>query len=122
MTDKGGNILSSEIVSDGESGKDLVLTIDIRLQMEIEKIVQEELKKNISYPRTDTLDSAFVVAMNPKTGEILALVGKNMTENQGFPRILPWNIYPAFEPGSVVKGATVLAGYQGGVLSLVSGN
>lgn len=118
MTDKGGNILSSEIVSDGESGKDLVLTIDIRLQMEIEKIVQEELKKNISYPRTDTLDSAFVVAMNPKTGEILALVGKKYDRKSGdFLEYSHGTFTQAFEPGSVVKGATVLAGYQGGVLS-----
>ncbi len=45
VTDKSGKVLSTEVVSDGQRGKDLVLTIDMDLQNQVEKIIEEELSK-----------------------------------------------------------------------------
>ncbi|MFC4802057.1 peptidoglycan D,D-transpeptidase FtsI family protein [Neobacillus sp. GCM10023253] len=116
VTDQNGNVVSTETVSEGKSGKDLVLTIDMQFQAEVEKIMQEELVSAIQKPHTDTLDTAFVVAMEPKTGRILAMSGKVYDRKSGqFTDFTPGTFTYAFEQGSVVKGATVLTGYQTGV-------
>ncbi|MBS4212768.1 peptidoglycan D,D-transpeptidase FtsI family protein [Neobacillus rhizophilus] len=116
VTDKNGNVVSTETVSEGKSGKDLVLTIDMEFQAQVEKIMQEELVNAIQKPHTDTLDTAFVVAMEPKTGRILAMSGKVYDRKSGqFTDFTPGTFTYAFEQGSVVKGATVLTGYQTGV-------
>jgi penicillin-binding protein A len=116
VTDTNGNVVSTETVSEGESGKDIVLTIDIEFQAQVEKIIQEELISAIQKPHTDTLDTAFVVAMEPKTGRILAMSG-NVFDRQSreFTDFTPGTFTYAFEQGSVVKGATVLTGYQTGI-------
>src|SRR5690606_23832525 len=76
-----------------------------------------ELLRAIKHPRTDTLDRMFVVAMDPKTGEILALAGKRYNrDTQSFEEFSHGTFTQAFEAGSTVKGATVLTGYQTGVL------
>ncbi|MFZ7942585.1 peptidoglycan D,D-transpeptidase FtsI family protein [Neobacillus sp. 19] len=116
VTDQRGNVVSTETVSEGQSGKDLVLTIDMEFQAQVEKIMQEELVNAIQKPHTDTLDTAFVVAMEPKTGRILAMSGKVYNRESGeFTDFTPGTFTYAFEQGSVVKGATVLTGYQTGV-------
>lgn len=116
VTDQNGNVVSTETVSEGKSGKDLVLTIDMEFQAQVEKIMQEELVIAIQKPHTDTLDTAFVVAMEPKTGRILAMSGKVYDRKSGeFTDFTPGTFTYAFEQGSVVKGATVLTGYQTGV-------
>ncbi|MCU9613883.1 penicillin-binding protein 2 [Caldibacillus lycopersici] len=119
VTDKNNNVVDTKVISEGQSGKDLVLTVDMDLQVEVEKIIEEEIQKMKEYPNTDTLDRAFVVVMNPKTGEVLTLAGKQYTGNKK----TPWYDYAhgtftsAYESGSAVKGATVLTGYQTGVIS-----
>ncbi|WHY85875.1 penicillin-binding protein 2 [Neobacillus novalis] len=116
VTDQDGNVVSTETVSEGKSGKDIVLTIDMEFQAQVEKIMQEELVSAIQKPHTDTLDTAFVVAMEPKTGRILAMSGKVYDRKSGeFTDFTPGTFAYAFEQGSVVKGATVLTGYQTGV-------
>ncbi|MDN3018942.1 penicillin-binding protein 2 [Paenibacillus sp. BSR1-1] len=116
VTDTNGNVVSTEIVSEGKSGKDIVLTIDMEFQTQVEKIMQEELVSAIQKPHTDTLDTAFVVAMEPKTGRILAMSGKVYNrQSREFTDFTPGTFTYAFEQGSVVKGATVLTGYQTGV-------
>ncbi|WP_223282789.1 peptidoglycan D,D-transpeptidase FtsI family protein [Neobacillus kokaensis] len=116
VTDSNGNVVSTETVSEGKNGKDIVLTIDMEFQAQVEKIMQEELVSAIQKPHTDTLDTAFVVAMEPKTGRILAMSGKVYNRKSGeFTDFTPGTFTYAFEQGSVVKGATVLTGYQTGV-------
>ncbi len=109
-------------MQEGQRGKDVVLTIDMELQQEVEKIVTEELLKNVSNPDSSHLDRAFVVLMDPNTGEILAMVGKRYAKdpNTGEYGIQDYALgtYTSFyEVGSVVKGATVLTGYMTGVLT-----
>src|SRR5690606_17111408 len=117
ITDNRGNFVSSELISEGEPGRDLILTIDIEFQERVEQIIEEELLRAIKHPRTDTLDRMYVVAMDPKTGEILALAGKRYNrETQSFEEFSHGTFTQAFEAGSTVKGATVLTGYQTGVL------
>lgn len=94
----------------GEPGKDVVLTIDLKLQQEVEKIMEEELKKD------EGATSAYVVMSNPNTGEILAIAGKKETNNE-ITDELYGAFYNSYEMGSAVKGATVLTGFETGVIS-----
>ncbi|WP_445490406.1 peptidoglycan D,D-transpeptidase FtsI family protein [Niallia sp. 03133] len=121
IKDKTGNIVDSTTISNGEPGKDLVLTIDMKLQQEVDKIIEEELRATKrSYAGTYLLDRAFVVLMKPKTGEVLTMSGKMLgkdengnTEMQDFAL---GNITTSYNVGSAVKGAMVLTGYKEGVI------
>jgi penicillin-binding protein A len=102
--------ISDVKLTPGESGKDLMLTIDLPLQQEVEKIIEEELKKD------EGATSAYVVMSNPTTGEILAIAGKKEVDNQ-LSNELYGAFYNSYAMGSAVKGATVLTGYETGVIS-----
>lgn len=121
ITDKSGNVLDSEVVTEGQRGKDLVLTIDMDLQIALEKIIEEELASAKSSGYHPLLDRAFVTMMDPNTGEILAMAGKqypvvdgklNTKEVQDFAL---GNMITSYAMGSAVKGATILTGYMTGV-------
>ncbi|MCY8282213.1 hypothetical protein, partial [Bacillus inaquosorum] len=58
--DSNGNVTGTKTVSEGKAGKDLVLTIDIDLQKEVEKIIEKNLKSAKARPSTGLLDRAFV--------------------------------------------------------------
>jgi Cell division protein FtsI/penicillin-binding protein 2 len=111
-----------EILEEGKRGNDIVLTIDIDLQIAVEKAINEELlytKKNDKY--TKHLDRAFVVIQNPNTGEILAMAGKQIVSEKGKYKIYdftPGVINSAVTPGSSVKAASHMVGYVTGGLQI----
>jgi penicillin-binding protein A len=117
--DSSGKVEQAKIISEGQRGKDLVLTIDLELQKRVEEIIEKQLvegKKNGGGP---FLDRAFVVMTNPRTGEILSMSGKNLSFKDGKYEVKDYALgtfTSAYEMGSVVKGATVLTGYQTGVI------
>ncbi|WP_256235743.1 penicillin-binding protein 2 [Bacillus sp. EB600] len=120
-TDKSGNILSTETVSDGQRGDDLVLTIDMDLQQQVEQIIENGLWKLKQNPASRLADRVFVVLMDPHTGEILTMAGKQIVNNPqtGKPEMKDFalgNITTSYNVGSAVKGATVLTGYETGAI------
>ncbi|WP_260399486.1 peptidoglycan D,D-transpeptidase FtsI family protein [Peribacillus simplex] len=118
VTDKSGNLLETEILSEGQRGKDLVLSIDFDLQKVVEQVIQDELSR--AKGRNRFLDRAFVVMMNPNTGEILSMAGKQLVHEKGkyvFNDYALGTINSQYEMGSVVKGATILSGLESGVIS-----
>lgn len=122
VTDKAGNIVSTETISEGKRGKDLVLTIDMDLQRAVEQIIEEELWVAKRYPGTGLLDRAYVVLMDPNTGEIKSLAGKRIVRNSETGKIemiddALGTFTTTYNVGSVVKGATILTGYQTGVIT-----
>ncbi|WP_249878179.1 peptidoglycan D,D-transpeptidase FtsI family protein [Niallia circulans] len=122
IKDKKDEIVNSEVISNGAAGNDLVLTIDMKLQLEVEKIIEEELKKTkYGYAGTQYLDRAFVVLIDPHTGEILTMAGKQLdkddkTGKQVVQDFALGNITTSYNVGSAVKGAMVLTGYKEGVI------
>lgn len=121
-TDKAGNIISTEVVSEGKRGKDLVLTIDMDLQASVEKILEDQLRLAKKEPSSGLLDRAFVVMMDPRTGEVLAMAGKQIGKNEetGKEEMKDFalgNISTSYNVGSAVKGATILTGYKTGAIS-----
>lgn len=121
ITDKAGNVLDSKIISEGEAGKNLILTLDMALQIEVDKILEEELIAAKGRAGNHMLDRAFAIMMNPKTGEVLTLSGKQIdTTEQGKRTVRDFalgTMTTSYPMGSAVKGATVLTGFQTGAIS-----
>lgn len=122
LTNKKGQVVETVTTYDGEPGKDLVSTIDIELQQEAEKIVESKLLEIKSMGSSYLLDRAFYVMMNPNTGELLSVVGKKIEydEETGKPYIIDYSygtFTTSYEAGSTIKAATVLMGYNEGVIT-----
>src|SRR5699024_855740 len=116
-TTKKGEVIDSEIVVPGERGKDLVLEIDLDYQQKVDEIVRDALKKEVGSSNR-FLQDAMAVVMNPKTGEILALSGQHYNKEKNEYEDAPYKaLYDVTEPGSSIKGATVLTGFNEGVIS-----
>lgn len=122
VTDKSGELLEKQLVSEGQRGKDLILGIDIDLQIAVEDIIEKELAAAKQSPGTNFLDRAYVILMDPRTGEILTMAGKRYVKDEKTGKTVLeddalGNILNTFNVGSVVKGATVLTGYKAGVIN-----
>ncbi|MEB2302565.1 penicillin-binding protein 2 [Lysinibacillus xylanilyticus] len=123
ITNKKGQVVDTVTTYEGEPGKDLKLTIDSELQLETEKIVERELLNLKSRGGSYLLDRAFLVMMDPNTGDILSMVGKKIEKNPetGKNEVVDYSygtFTTAYESGSSVKAATVLTGYNQGVISM----
>lgn len=98
-----------------ERGKDIVLTIDIKLQQELDKILEEELIKTKKEPKTSLFNSVYLVIKDPNNGEILAMSGKKLRKvNNKYEvyDVTAETVTNSITPGSVVKGASMLVGYS----------
>ena len=60
------------------SGKDLILSWIVSYRLETDKIVEEELLNLKALPGSYLLDRAFLIMMDPNTGDILSMVGKKI--------------------------------------------
>ena len=65
-----------ELVSEGKRGNDIVLTIDIELQQQLETILNEEILSTKGQANTEYYDRSYAVITDPNTGEILAMAGR----------------------------------------------
>ena len=93
-TDVGGQVLRDiEAPVDAQPGQNLVLTIDTRLQQAAATTLQEEIAEWNRITGTITMTSGVVIAMDPGTGEILAMVSWPTYENNRFARFIPTYYY-----------------------------
>ena len=110
-----------EKISDAKRGNDIVLSIDINLQMEVDKIIDEQLIRAKSEANTKYLNKTYVIIQKPNTGEILSMSGRNLYKDGNKYKsydITPYSLTDPMAPGSVVKGASMLVGYNTGVLQI----
>ncbi|WP_347549710.1 penicillin-binding protein 2 [Pseudalkalibacillus hwajinpoensis] len=116
VTDKSGKPIDEPEVMPGKRGNDLVLTVDIDLQQELEVILEEELRKARASGNPEA-DRAFAIAMNPNTGEILSFGGtKYDSKENDYMEYSYGTLSESYAMGSSVKGASVLTGYEAGVI------
>ncbi len=109
------------LIEEGTRGNDIKLTIDIELQKQIEQILEEELIATKKEPNTRFYNKSFVIVSNPKTGEILAMAGKQIKENGSEYKFYDYTPGVTTTPvvvGSVVKGASHITGYNNGGLTI----
>src|SRR3990170_2417218 len=74
-------------------GFNLRLTLDTRLQMAAEAILINEIEFWNTYLGSIRSTSGVVIAMNPKTGEVLAMVSYPTYENNRLARVIPQYYY-----------------------------
>ena len=106
---------SYELLTEGRRGNDIVLTIDIELQEYLEKVLSEEVLNAKNENGTKYYDHSFAIIADPNTGEILAMSGKKVIEDDGSRYIVdytPGVVTLPVTPGSVVKGASMMIGYK----------
>ena len=107
----------TKLIQEGSRGKDIVLTIDINLQQEVERILGEQILRAKGEPNTEYYDHSSVIIQDPKTGEILAMAGKRYVNGEIKDNTISILTSP-ITPGSVVKGASMLVGYNTGAVHI----
>lgn len=105
------------LVQDGKLGSDLYLTIDINIQRIVDEALTNELLTAKSAPNTKYLDRSYVTISNPNDGSILAISGK-MIQNGKVSDYSIGTITDTMASGSVVKGASILVGYNEGKVKI----
>ncbi|NLF51302.1 MAG: penicillin-binding protein 2 [Leptolinea sp.] len=115
-------------------GNNIKLTIDSRLQNAAKSILMGEINFWNTYLNTIRSSNGVAIAMNPKTGEILAMVSYPTYENNRMARFIPAYYYnqimndpnrPLFNhaisaehpPGSVFKMAAAIGALNEGVVT-----
>lgn len=111
------NSHETKLLKEGSRGKDIVLSIDINLQQEVERILAEQIKYAKSEANTEFYDHSSVIIQEPNTGEILAMAGKRIVNGEIVDNTTSLLISP-ITPGSVVKGASMLVGYNEGAVKI----
>ena len=106
------------LVSSGSRGNDLVLSIDMEMQLGIEEIVKEQIKKGKTLPNTEYYNGSYVLVSDTKTGAIKALVGLKVVDNDVFVQAEADTFNSSFTVGSVVKGASMAVGYQNNLIEV----
>lgn len=107
-----------EQITSGKRGNDLVLSIDIDLQLGIEKILKEEIKKGKKLLNTEYYNGSYVLVGDVNTGGIKAIVGLKYLGDDVFINTERDAIYSAFTVGSVVKGASMAMAYQNNLVEV----
>ena len=106
-----------KLIEEGHRGNDIVLSIDINLQVEVEKIIVEQMMRAKKELNTEYYDHSSVIIQDPYTGEILAMASKRIVNGNVVDNANSMLVSPV-TPGSVVKGASMLVGYNEGVIKI----
>ena len=106
-----------KLIKNGRRGNDIVLSIDINLQKQIEDILTEEVIRTKGEANTEYYDHSSVVIQDPNTGEILAMSSKKIVGDKIVDSTSSILTSP-ITPGSVVKGASMLVGYNTGAIKM----
>lgn len=114
---KGNRLNMAEEYVEAVSGNNVYLTIDLDLQQAVERELDNAVSKY-------SPEHALAIAINPKTGEILAMASRpnyNPNEYKTYTQeVLSRNlpIWMTYEPGSTMKITTLAAAINEGVVNL----
>jgi len=108
---KGNRLELTEVYEEPQDGINLQLTIDLDLQLAVERELDNVMSKY-------TPERALILAMNPKTGEVLAMASRPTFDSNRYQdstsevinRNLP--IWMTYEPGSTFKIMTLAASME----------
>jgi len=111
-----GTELVRQVTGDGGAGKAVVLTLDARIQ----RIAEQKLDEGIKRFRAK---DGFVVVLNPKTGELLAMAQRqrydlNRYRQSTAAQRLNQAVARAYEPGSLFKVFSGLSALENNAVSL----
>lgn len=129
VEDKDGRILDEYMKKEAVAGQDVYLTIDIDLQI----VAEDGLAENVSYIQTaygrSECNAGAAVALDPNTGEVLALASYPTydltTFNQDYPQLSTDQALPLYNraldgqyaPGSTFKPGVAVAALSEGAVT-----
>ncbi|HEL1618746.1 TPA: penicillin-binding protein 2 [Streptococcus suis] len=115
---RNGNIERIETIQEGQKGNNIQLTIDLAFQDGVNAILKKHFTSEYASGSAIYSEGIYAVALNPTDGAVLAMSGYSHDKQTG---VLTENALGAitnvFTPGSIVKGATLTAGWENGVIS-----
>ena len=116
--DKHGDIESVKNIEEGSKGKNIKLTIDLSFQDGVDNLLKSYFNSELDNGGAKYSEGVYAVALNPKTGAVLAMSGMkhNLETGELTPDSLG-TVTNVFVPGSVVKAATISSGWENGILS-----
>ena len=106
-----------KLISEGKRGNDIVLTIDINLQRRVEEILANQVRSTKGEANTYYYDHSATVIQDPRNGEILAMSAKKIVNGNIVDNTESIMTEPV-TPGSIVKGASMLVGYNTGAVKI----
>lgn len=116
--DRKGQIVYDAITEEGQKGQNIKLTIDLDFQADVENILERYFKEELEKGHTDLSEGIYAVAIEPDTGAVKAMAGlKHDVQTNTLTKNALGTITEVFTPGSVIKAATLSAGWENGVLS-----
>ena len=116
--DKYGDMESVENIEEGSKGKNIKLTIDLAFQDSVDSLLKSYFNSELANGGARYSEGVYAVALNPKTGAVLAMSGmKHNVETGELTTDSLGTVTNVFVPGSVVKAATISSGWENGVLS-----
>ena len=115
--DRHGNVESIETIQEGSKGNNVKLTIDLAFQDQVNAILKRHFESELASGSALYSDGVYAVVLNPQTGAILAMAGyKHEKGTNNLQENALGTITDTFVPGSIVKGATLTAGWESGVI------
>ena len=109
---------SLTLVEEEIPGNDVVLNLDIELQLQLEKILKEEMELASKKKSSQFFHDSYAMVGNPTTGGIVAIAGLRRLENGDYQDITITSFTSSFAMGSVVKGASNTVGYLEGAIEV----
>ena len=112
---------SYSLYEEGTRGNDIVLTIDINLQREVEKILKEQVVQGMKELPFGFYNRSFVIIQEPSTGEVLAMSGIQAVYKNGSYSTYDVTDMILTNPvtvGSAIKGASHIVGYNNNALKI----
>lgn len=103
-------------------GNNLTLTIDTRLQAAAEAVLLTEIQSWNDYFGRIRISSGVIIAVNPKTGEVLAMVTYPTYENNRMARFIPTHYYNQLsqDPRRPLLNSAIQAEYPPGSVFKIS--
>ena len=104
------------LIKDGVRGSDVVLTIDINLEKMVDNILSDEVRKAKNVYSSKYFNHSYVL-ITDTYGRILSMNGKEIIKNKIID-VSIGNIVDTITPGSVVKAASMIVGYDTGSIKI----
>ncbi len=116
--DRNGNVESVIILQEGSKGNNIKLTVDLVFQDGVNAILKKHFDSELATGSARYSQGIYAVALEPHTGAVLAIAGySHDTKTNETTENALGTITNVFVPGSIVKGATITAGWEAGVIS-----
>ncbi|MBJ8325364.1 penicillin-binding protein PBP2B [Streptococcus pacificus] len=118
VVNKKGQVVSDNIETQGQQGNNLKLTVDLKFQEGVEDILKRYFDSELAQQNTQNSEGIYAVVLDVNTGGILSMAGYQHDIKTGeVKKNALGTITEVFTPGSVVKGATISAGFEHQVIA-----